>query len=69
MVGTGKQGAMTQQFTMKTFIPQFDFKGRNGLVRMKAYRGSIGGYRLMVMVVRGARRGGGRHQDHPKTGQ
>jgi hypothetical protein len=52
MVRTGKQRAVPQQFTMKTFPPRFDLKGRNGFRRLKMQGHPIGNHRRVDMGVR-----------------
>ncbi len=71
MVWTGKQRIVPQQFTMQTFIPQFDLKGRNGFGGLRIKGRSISDYRRVCVAVRvhRPRRSGRRHQDHPETGQ
>ena len=68
---TGKQGAVPQQFTMKTFIPRFDLKRRNGLGSSMIQGRSISAHGRMDVAVRvhRPRHSGRRHQDHPETGQ
>jgi hypothetical protein len=52
MMRTGEQGAVPQQFTMKTFTPQFDLKGRNGFRHLRIPGCPIGGHRRVNVGVR-----------------
>jgi hypothetical protein len=52
MVWTGKKRVVPQQFTMETFIPQFDLKGRNGFRRLKMQGWHIGNHRMMDVGMR-----------------
>ena len=69
MVRTGKQRVMPQQFTMKTFIPRLDFKGRNRFVGLRMQGRPIGDHRRVCVGLHRPRCSSRRHQDHPETGQ
>lgn len=69
MMRTGKQRIVPQQFTVKTLISRFNFKGRNGLGYMHMSGCSVYNPRMMCVRVPRPRQGGRCHQENPGTGQ